>query len=121
MDYLVGLTLFLSSSKEEPAKIVAGNVLRSLNEYKIRKACGEIIYRVGLQVYSHNRVSEKTFADNSLFGRMDVGRKALDPGRSNLSNPPLLLRQRTQDLSVRLVTASALRPARGAFALTWLL
>jgi hypothetical protein len=71
IDDLLELTLFLSSSKE----VVAGSVLRSLNEYKIRKACGDVIYRVGLQVYSYDGVSEKTFADNSLFGRMDVGRK----------------------------------------------
>ena len=91
MDDLVELTAFLSGSKEEPAKVIAGNALRSLNEYKIRRACGEVIYRVGLQVYSQNRVSEKTCGDNSLFGRMDVGRNSSGPGGIKPIQPSVTL------------------------------
>jgi len=73
----------LLNGREESAKAASGNILRVLNESKIRKICGEVIYRAGMEVYNlGNSVSEKKFAENSLSGRIGVrGKKST----SNLS------------------------------------
>jgi len=67
VDKLEELTLvFLGKPKERTAK--AGNVLRCLKESKIRKTCGEVIYRAGVAGYT--LISEEKFADNTLLGRV---------------------------------------------------
>ncbi len=71
VDKLEELTLsLLSNPKKKDTKDLFGNVLRSLDEIKIRKICGEVIYRAGLQGFP--RVSEKKFAENTLLGKIDA-------------------------------------------------
>jgi hypothetical protein len=78
MDKLEELTLLcLQSSQEkadpENAKVVSGGVLRDLSDFKIRKICGEVIHRVGLQIYNQHGVADAKFAENSLYGKIEMG------------------------------------------------
>jgi len=69
--------------REESSKAASGNVLRVLNESQIRKICGEVIYRAGVEVYNlGNSVSQKKFAENSLIGIIGV------KGKKSTSNLP---------------------------------
>src|ERR1700730_17243509 len=51
-------------------KVASGNVLLGLKEFQIRKACGEVIYRAGVQEYTLGRVLEEKYADDTLLGRV---------------------------------------------------
>jgi hypothetical protein len=83
------LTLFLLCSAEGKKDAIndSGNVLRNLTEFKIRKICGEVVYRAAMQGYS--KISEKKFADNTLSGIMDARGK--DPREIQFFRPEITL------------------------------
>ena len=94
MDKLEELTIsfFAGTTKEKqgPVKIASGPVFRGLTELKIRKICGEVIYRAGVQQYTLGRVSEEKFADNTLFGKVS-GNKSKSPGEIQYFHPSITL------------------------------
>ena len=95
MDKLEELTLFflgrpkVKEGRPESTKFIAANVLRGLKESKIRKVCGEVIYRAGVQEYTLGKVSEEKFADNTLLGR--VGGKKSSHGDIEYFQPGITL------------------------------
>lgn len=71
---------FIFHDGEEGVSLGArgGLVLRSLNEFKVRKLFGEAVYGAGLQSYLQGRVLDKRFSSDTLSGKVDeTGRKWL--------------------------------------------
>ena len=81
MEKLQELTLSFHSSYDKQhtgtmnVADASGNVLRSLNEFKIRKTCGEVMFRAGMQIFTRHGVSDRKFAENTLSGRIEAGAK----------------------------------------------
>lgn len=71
IDRLEEIAFFmLRNPKEKGYRDASGNVLRTLSEFKIRKICGEVLYRAGVQSYAE--ISEKKFARDTLSGKIDA-------------------------------------------------
>jgi hypothetical protein len=103
VDKLEELTLFLLERPKEKegrtasAKFIAGSVLRGLKESKIKKTCGEVIYRAGVQEYMLGRVLEEKFADNTLLGRVG-GKKSTSDADIQYFQPSITLERNARTI-----------------------
>ncbi len=110
----------------ESVKISSGNVLRTLNESKVRRICGEVIYRAGLQDYTLGRVSEEKFADNTLLGKVHTkGNKSRGLNESQYFQPSITLEKNTKAIRIfgececTLAREGTLCPHMAALLITW--
>ena len=84
-----------------PSNKHGGTILRDLDEYEIRKLCGEAIYGAGQQDYLLGRVSEKRFSNDRLSGKVDEsGRKWLSGSDAPFFEPTITLERKNNSKKI---------------------